>query len=153
MPHCKNDPFRRGNQFWYEAGLAIPGEFDIVLEIFQWIKIANLMSKDVFTSFRDAMSVSHRLTYYMISKKIKETAVAFHLSPKIFGTHSWRIAGATTLEAAQVPIENIQLQGRWKSTSMPMHYAKSSRNEFNLARKVLANEQLFTVKDLLYHNK
>jgi hypothetical protein len=19
LPHCKNDPFRRGNQFWYEA--------------------------------------------------------------------------------------------------------------------------------------
>ena len=59
------------------------------------------------------------------------------------------------MEAAhyQVSMESIQLQGRWKSTAMPMHYSKSSRNEFNSACKVLANEQLFTVKDLLYHGK
>jgi hypothetical protein len=59
-------------------------------------------------------------------KKIKETAKAFYLNPKVLGTHSWRIGGATTMG----PI-------RWTSTAMPMHYSKSSRNEFNSARKVL----------------
>jgi hypothetical protein len=61
-------------------------------------------------------------------QKIKETAVAFFLDPAIFGTHSWRIAGATTMEAAQAPMSAIQRQGRWKSLHMPMHYSKSSRN-------------------------
>jgi hypothetical protein len=71
----------------------------------------------------------------------------------MFGTHSWRIGGATTLDAAHVPMENIQLQGRWKSVNMPMHYSKANRNEFNNARSVLANESWFTVTDLLYYAK
>jgi hypothetical protein len=153
LPHCKNDPFRRGNQFWYEAHKAGDKEFDIVAEMFQWAKVANSQADDVFTSFRNEVGVIYRLTYYTITKFIKATAVAFHLNPKIFGTHSWRIGGATTLDAAKVPMESIQLQGRWKSTSMPMHYSKGNRNEFNRARQALANENWFTVTDLLYHSK
>jgi hypothetical protein len=153
LPHCKNDPFRRGNQFWYEAHKALEGEFDIVKEMFQWAIAAQSLTDDVFTSFRNNQGVIYRLTYYSVVKQIKATALAFHLNPKIFGTHSWRIGGATTLDAAKVPMESIQLQGRWKSTSMPMHYSKGNRNEFNNARQVLANESWFTVKDLLYHSK
>ena len=87
------------------------GEFDIVWELFQWSKIAWFTSEDVFTSFRDAANVSHP-TYYMMLKKIKEIEIAFHLNPKVFGTHLWRIGGATTMEAAhyQVSMESIQFQ-------------------------------------------
>ena len=35
-----------------------------------------------------------------------------NFNPKDFGTHSWRIGGATTMEAAQVLMEILQLQGR-----------------------------------------
>jgi hypothetical protein len=153
LPHCKNDPFRRGNQFWYEAHKAKADEFDIVAEMFQWAKLAKSLPEDVFTSFRTSNGEIFRLTYYAVTKKIKETALAFHLNPKIFGTHSWRIGGATTLDAAKVPMENIQLQGRWKSSNMPMHYSKANRSEFNNARGALANESWFTVTDLLYHAK
>jgi hypothetical protein len=153
LPHCKNDPFRRGNQFWYEAHKAKQGEFDIVAEMFEWAQLANSLSDDVFTSFRNEDGEISRLTYYAITKKIRDTALAFHLNPKIFGTHSWRIGGATTLDAAKVPMESIQLQGRWKSVNMPMHYSKANRSEFNNARTVLANESWFTVKDLLYYAK
>jgi hypothetical protein len=48
-------------------------------------------------------------------------------------------------------MENIQTQGRWKTTNMPIHYSKENRNVFNLAQNTLANNKLFTVKDLLYH--
>ena len=105
-------------------------KFDIVWELFQWSKIdcaVYATSEDVFTSFRDAKNVSHRLTYYMMLKNIKETAIAFLLNPNAFGTLSWRIGGATTMEAAQVPMESIQLQGRWKSTAMPMHYSNQEQ--------------------------
>ena len=34
-----------------------------------------------------------------------------------------------------------------------MHDSKSNRESFNLVRKTLANDQLFTVKDLFYHTK
>jgi hypothetical protein len=151
LPHCKNDPFNRGNQSWYEAGKAGAGEFDIVWELFHWSKIANFLAEDVFTSYRDKDNKVKHLTYYAVQQKIKQTALAFHLDPSIFGTHSWRIAGATTMEAAKMSMTVIRRQGRWKSEVMPMHYSKSSRNEFNLARATLANESLFTVKDLMYH--
>jgi hypothetical protein len=153
LPHCKNDPFHRGNQFWYEVGSVQKGKYDIVFEMFQWAKVAGFRADDVFTSFRDTSNKVIRLTYYSISQKIKETALAFDLEPAEFGTHSWRIAGATTMEAAKASMSDIQRQGRWKSMSMPMHYSKSSRNEFNHALRLLANEELFTVKDLLYHSK
>jgi hypothetical protein len=67
LPHCKNDPFRRGNQFWYEAHKASEGEFDIVEEMFQWAKVANSQADDVFTSFRNEVGVIYRLTYYTIT--------------------------------------------------------------------------------------
>ena len=151
LPHCKNDPFHRGNQFWYETGNVSVGQFDIVWEIFNWAQLANLRRFDAFLAYRDNEQIVY-LQYHAVSKAIKDTAVVFGLNPKLFGTHSWRIAGATTLNAAQISMENIQLQGRWKSMSMPMHYSKSSRESFNLARSTLANEKLFTVKDLLYHS-
>jgi hypothetical protein len=46
-----------------------------VLELFQWAQVARFLSEDVFTSFRDSVNVSHRLKYYMMLKKIKETDV------------------------------------------------------------------------------
>jgi hypothetical protein len=153
LPHCKNDPFHRGNQFWYEAGNVSVGQFDIVQEIFVWAQLAGLRRNDAFLAYRKSEQEIVYLQYHAVSKAIKDTAIVFGLNPKLFGTHSWRIAGATTLHAAQVSMENIQLQGRWKSVNMPMHYSKSNRESFNLARSTLANESLFTVKDLLYHSE
>jgi hypothetical protein len=151
LPHCKNDPFHRGNSFWYEARSVQAGQYDIVFEMFQWTKVAKFTSEDVFTSFRDERGTLRRLTYYTVMQKMRSTAIAFHLDPSIFGTHSWRIAGATTMDAASASMTAIQRQGRWKSTDMPMHYSKSSRNEFGQALGMLANETVFTVQDLLYH--
>jgi hypothetical protein len=50
LPHCKNDPFHRGNSLWYEARKVRAGEYDIVSELFQWSKVARFASEDVFTS-------------------------------------------------------------------------------------------------------
>jgi hypothetical protein len=115
--------------------------------------LAHLQADDAFISYRNGFNKSICLTYYRVMTEIHITATHFGMEPSLFGTHSWRIAGATTLDAAKVPMESIQKQGRWKTIEMPMYYSKSNRVSFNSARENLAKEDLFTVKDLLYHTK
>jgi hypothetical protein len=79
---------------------------------------------------------------------IHNTAVRHRFPPNLFGSHSFRIAGATTLDAGLIPPETIRRIGAWRSSTTPMEYSQASTGAFNNAHQVLRNPNVFTEADL-----
>jgi hypothetical protein len=72
----------------------------------------------------------------------------FNLSPSLFGTHSFRISGATTLDAGHNDSAVVQKMGRWKSLPTSLEYSQASTSAFRVAHEILADPSVFTIADL-----
>ena len=149
LRHCKNDPFRQGNSFWRERSAVTAGEVDLLTELVSFSLMARSITDDVFTSIRVGnIPQIHRVTYKRIMELLHNTAVRHGFLPHLFGSHSFRIAGATTLDAGNVPPETIRRIGAWRSSTTPMEYSQASTGAFNNAHQVLRNPNVFTEADL-----
>ena len=149
LRHCKNDPFRQGNSFWRERSSVADGEIDLVTEMVSFALLARSRTDDVFTSVRLGIEQTiHRVTYRRVMELIHNTAVRHRFPPNLFGSHSFRIAGATTLDAGLIPPETIRRIGAWRSSTTPMEYSQASTGAFNNAHQVLRNPNVFTEADL-----
>jgi len=150
LRHCKNDPFRLGNSFWFDRMEDEDG-FDFVKELAKFSYQSHCQDGDVFTSCRYGKNKSciSRVTYVKVQKLLKKLAVEHNLDPKVFGTHSFRIGAATALAAGNVSVDLIQRVGGWKSDITPMQYTQPSSGAFAKAHGVLMNEKSFTKQDLL----
>lgn len=58
------------------------------------------------------------LTTAMVLNSVRELVQRFGYDPKLYGTHSFRIGGATTLHLLGVAMLDIQRLGRWKSDTV-----------------------------------
>jgi hypothetical protein len=149
LRHCKNDPFRQGNSFWCLRSPHRPGQVDLVNEMLNFSMISNSLSGDVFTSIRcPGNATPMQVTYRRVMKLISSTACKFGFNPKLFGTHSFRISGATTLAAGQVAATTIQKLGGWRSMTTQMEYSQASSGAFSAAHQILHDERVFTIADL-----
>jgi hypothetical protein len=155
LRHCKNDPFRQGNSFWCAKSTVVGQEtksFDLVREMFVFAAQANSKPEDVFTSIRPAFPLGKqpilRVTYKRMMQLLSKVATDHNLSPNVFGTHSFRIAGATTLDAGHIETNVIQKMGGWKSTPVSLEYAQASTQAFAHAHAVLSDPTVFTLRDL-----
>ena len=135
LRHCKNDPFRQGNSFWCQKYIPGPRQIDLVSEMLQFSLLSNTVDGDVFTSVRkNSQSTPVLVRYRKVMRLIHDTATQFLFPKKLFGTHSFRISGATTLEAGQVSAQTIQKLGGWKSMlSTQMEYSQASSEAFSTA--------------------
>jgi hypothetical protein len=125
--------------------------FDLVRELFVFSTQANLSSTDVFTSYRiqDGSAAGIiRVTYKRMMQLLSGVARHFNLSPSLFGTHSFRISGATTLDAGHNDSAVVQKMGRWKSLPTSLEYSQASTSAFRVAHEILADPTVFTVADL-----
>jgi len=148
---CKNDPFRQGNVFWFHKQNMMDRNLDIVAHMHAWARRANLSSTDVFTSYRVLTDNSrYVLTYKRMQQLIRITALQADLDPAEFGTHSWRISGATTLEAGGMSLEQIKLLGRWKSLTTVKGYDQPNSAAFERAQTILSNPTIFPMSDLSF---
>jgi hypothetical protein len=66
----------------------------------------------------------------------------------IFGTHSFRISGATTLDAGSVDSKTVQRLGGWAVTQTAIEYTQANTGAFTIANRTLLNPNNFTVADL-----
>jgi hypothetical protein len=151
LRHCKNDPFRQGNSFWCErCSVDKSNHFDLVRELFVFSMQANLSSTDVFTSYKQSGATGSiiRVTYKRMMQLLSDVAKHFNLSPSLFGTHSFRISGATTLDAGHNDSAVVQKMGRWKSLPTSLEYSQASTSAFRVAHEILADPNVFTVADL-----
>jgi hypothetical protein len=82
---------------------------------------------------------------------LRETAVKHGLESKLFGTHSFRIGGATALDSGRIDQKTIQQLGGWRSECTHMQYAQPSAGRFTAAHDALLNEESFTLQDLQLH--
>ena len=151
LRHCKNDPFRQGNSFWVSRER--DNSMDFVQELADFAWSANSKEGDVFTSCRSEGKGEKlvRVTYARIIKLLSETAKRHGLDEKTFGTHSFRIGGATALDAGRVDQKTIQQLGGWKSDATHMQYAQPSVGRFKSAHEALLDDGTFTLKDLKLH--
>lgn len=153
LRHCKNDPFRQGNSFWFSRK-EVDG-FDFVKELAKFSYQSHCQDGDVFTSCRYGAgykSIS-RVTYGKVQQLLKKIAHKHGLDAKVFGTHSFRIGGATALASGSIGIDLIQRIGGWKSDITPMQYTQPSSEAFAKAHGVLMSEYSFTIKDLMLQVK
>jgi hypothetical protein len=151
LRHCKNDPFRQGNSFWCErCSVDKSNHFDLVRELFVFSTQANLLGTDVYTSYRQNYPAASiiRVTYKRMMQLLSGVAKHFNLSPSLFGTHSFRISGATTLDAGHNDSAVVQKMGRWKSLPTSLEYSQASTSAFRVAHEILADPSVFTVADL-----
>jgi hypothetical protein len=77
---------------------------------------ANSQPEDVFTSIRPTSPFGKQsilwVTYKRIMQLLSRVATDHSLSPNVFDTHSFRIAGATTLlDAGHIETNVIQKMG------------------------------------------
>jgi integrase len=151
LRHCKNDPFRQGNSFWVSRER--DNNMDFVKELAEFAWSANCREGDVFTSCRSEGKGEKliRVTYARIMKLLRDTAKRHGLDEKTFGTHSFRIGGATALDAGRIDQKTIQQLGGWKSDTTHMQYAQPSVGRFKSAHEALLNDEIFTLKDLKLH--
>jgi hypothetical protein len=150
LRHCKNDPFRQGNSFWCEREFSKNGSIDLVREMAEFSWSANCISGDVYTSCRLSTNKNKtgRATYSRMMELIKSTAVHFGFESHIFGTHSFRISGATTLDAGAVDSRTVQRLGGWAVPQTALEYTQANTGAFTLAHRALLNPNNFTIADL-----
>ena len=131
------------------------GSLDFVKEMEKFSWQSHCRDSDVFTSCRygDQLEKISRVTYTKVRKLLRLLAERHGFDPKMFGTHSFRIGGATALASGNVNIDMIQRLGGWKSNITPMQYTQPSSGAFGVAHSVLMNEDSYTEKDLVLHVK
>ena len=69
----------------------------------------------------------------------------FNLDPTGYGEHSGRRGGTTAAAAAGADINELKLQGRWRSDSMPRHYTD---NAIKLRRDFAS--KLLKINDIVF---
>ena len=73
------------------------------------------------------------LSYTTALKDLRKVLSLIDIDPAGFGEHSGRRGGATFAASAGAPIDELMLQGRWRSSEMPRLYtdnASKLRREF-----------------------
>ena len=113
--------------------------------MFEFNKEARPEAEHPFLSWQGkwCYDVSH------LNLAIKQTVVRarFHLNPKLFESHSLRIAGATILAAAGVPDYIIQKYGRWKSDTY-IRYIRLSVKQHQAAASAIFSLKSLSFRDL-----
>lgn len=90
---------------------------------------------------------NQQLSYDHYLQICKRVAKFCDFDPNLFGTHSIRIGGASTLAAAEVPNHYIQKMGGWKSTTF-LDYIRTSLQVVNNSKMILADKSIFNSQHL-----
>ena len=96
-------------------------------ELTEWLEGGKLIDGLVFRSIRMpgevlGNSLSSRAIHDIIKNRAKELGVEEPVSG-----HSLRVGSAQSLAIAGASLVDMQMAGRWKSPTMPAHYARAAR--------------------------
>ena len=109
----KNDPMGVGTKYHLQTEPISPTyDIDLSTELLKCSRRNQPLQNKPFLS---NSSENTSLSYDQYLKTCKRIAQFCKFDPNLFGTHSVRIGGATTLAAAEVPNHYIQKMGGWKS--------------------------------------
>lgn len=122
-----------------ETALYVTSETMDIIERYQ--KRAGLTSGALFRRVRRGDHIqSERLTDYSARRIIKKRASDAGVEGFIAG-HSLRVGSAVALAQAGASVVEMQIAGRWKSSQMPAHYAKSELAERGAIAKYKEKKQ------------
>ena len=93
--------------------------------------------------FKKKPDGSSSLKYHSALSDFKQLFKFFNMDPSGYGEHSGRRGGTTAAAAAGADLNELKLQGRWRSDSMPRLYTD---NAFKLRRDFAA--RLADIKDI-----
>jgi hypothetical protein len=150
LRHMKNDRLRVGSSFWYKNHRGRHSTVNIVKTVFDWAVRAQLGPDDFFFSHYQKKGTAdvRCLTVYMVETTIRKCAVHYDLDPMLFGTHSPRIGGATTLRAGDASQSTVKHAARWRSDAAALTYQDASSEEFERIQAILQDASLYTTNDL-----
>ena len=141
----KNDPMGVGTKYHFKAEPISP-TYDIDLST-ELLKCSRRNQPPQDGPFFSNSLENTSLSYDQYLKTCKKIAQFCNFDPNLFGTHSVRIGGATTLAAAEVPNHYIQKMGGWKSITF-LEYIRTSLHVINNSKKLLANKSTFNNQHL-----
>jgi hypothetical protein len=141
---AKNDPDGVGCAIPFDkSDMRSDQSFNLIRSCYDWAAHARPKYNAPFFSTSDGW----KLTYKVMNKAIKDTAIHFGFNPEKFSTHSLRIGGASILAAAGVPDSLIQLLGRWRSLTF-LQYIRLTTTQYKRASRAFTNTNGFNSKDL-----
>ena len=117
--------------------------FCVATLMFEWARVAQPLSNNLFLSFNGNYGEPWALSYDNYRGIIKRTAVACGFDPKWFDTHSNRIGGATIMAADGHPDHSIKRAGGWSSLCF-LDYVHWTQKSWDSVLCSLANPNLFT---------
>ena len=98
----------------------------VALTLF-YINKMNIKSGLLMPTFRGKSIVtSSPLLYNTALRDLRKCLSKVGINPDGFGEHSGRRGGTTAAALAGAPIDELMLQGRWKSQSMPRLYSDNA---------------------------
>ena len=116
--------------------------------VFDWAVSCGARADDLFISFRaKGNKNSVVMSYGQMRNMIRATAQRFLFNPNLFGTHSTRIGGATTLRAGGAPDSLLQTIGRWHSAATPVYYSRNGRSVFSRLQEAMSNVTAYNLND------
>ena len=99
-----------------------------------YFKRFNLTSGFLLPSLKGQVPDSSKpLAYVTALKDLRRCLALVNIDPSGFGEHSGRRSGTTAAATSGASIDELMLQGRWRSTDMPHLYtdnASKMRREF-----------------------
>lgn len=141
----KNDPMGMGTKYHFQTEPISPTyDIDLSTELLKCSRRNQPLQNKPFLS--NSLENTD-LSYDQYLKTCKKIAQFCKFDPNLFGTHSVRIGGATTLAAAEVPNHYIQKMGGWKSITF-LEYIRTSLHVVNNSKMLLANKSTFNNQHL-----
>lgn len=107
------------------VGVVLPLRSETVDRLRTWLREAKITSGAMFRPVHHGVVLDQRFAPKGVRLLIIRRARAAGIEGKVSG-HSLRVGSAQSLAAAGASLVEMQLAGRWKSPSLPGHYARGA---------------------------
>jgi hypothetical protein len=137
------------NPSWFSVVPSSTGLFCLARALFSWAKEAAYGSgTDHFISLPTDTGIRASLGYDTMLEAVKAVGKRFGLDPRLCGTHSLRIGGATTLHAAGATTTTIQQAGGWLAPPVATRYPQRTSGGNDLQLQLLQRVDASQLRDI-----
>jgi hypothetical protein len=146
---AKNRPDESPNPSWFSVLQPITGLFCLARAMYDWASTANYSGgTDYFVSLPSQGGGRVDLKYEGFQRAIKAVGKHFGLDPRLCGTHSLRIGGATALHAAGASDTTIQQAGGWRAPPVATRYPQRTSRGNDLQLQLLQTRDAHQLRDI-----
>jgi hypothetical protein len=141
IPSSKTDVFRNGRFVFLARQSGQISVFDLLMKFISKADLKIGENKFLFCEIRKiqdevVLDGSRKLSYSKFLEIIRNKAVEIGLNPNLYGTHSNRSGGATTLASRVTPFE-LMVSGRWADPRSINNYVEIDKERrFDISKSM-----------------